>query len=299
MRTLAALLLLGSTALAQEPPPRPRPEPPELERRIRAVRQQLAEAREEDRERLEGELRRLEEELRRAHPPGRPPQESEARELQGRINDLRAALEPLPKDSPERARKEQELRRLEEEMSRLRPPRGPAQPPEPPGPPFPPGAERRRPVLNPEEIRAWLRENEPETYQRLMGLQARGARPEIMDILAGAEGRMHAMNEMKTRDPRGYERLVAMRNLEQETLELAERSRLAPPEERERIAAALKEKLSQLFDLRQEARERELEELRRRVGELEKALAGQRANKERHVENRRRILLGERPDGDR
>jgi hypothetical protein len=131
-----------------------------------------------------------------------------------------------------------------------------------------------------------------------MSLQDRGHRPEVLEILAGAEGRMVAMNDMKARDPRGYERLQTMRKLEQETLELAEKARQAPPEEREKASAPLKEKLSQLFDLREETRARELEELRRRVGELEKALAGRKANKEKHVENRRRVLLGEKPGED-
>jgi hypothetical protein len=266
MKTLAALLALTSSALAQEPP-----RPPERPR---------------------------------------PTQDAEARErslveLRTRIADVKTALASLPKDSPERGPRETELRRLEEELRRLQQPRPPEPPggrnPGPPpgeGPPFPPGAERRRPVSNPEEVRAWIKEHEPESYRRLMAAQEEGRRPEVMDMLAAAEGRMHGLNEMKARDPKGYERLLAMRKLEQETVELGEKARQAAPEERERLSAPLKEKLAQLFDLREEARARELEELRRRVGDLEKALAGRKANKERIVENRRRVLLGERPDDE-
>lgn len=259
MRTLLALAFLSAPALAQEPP-----RPPERPR---------------------------------------PPQDAEARErmvrdLEARIKDVRAALESLPQESPERTPKENELRRLEEEVRRLRQPGRPGQPPEPPGPPFPPGVQRPRPISSPDEVRAWLKENEPETYRRLAAIQEGGRRPEVLEILAGAEGRMHEMNEMKTRDPKGYERLAAMRKLEQETVELGEKARQAAPEEREKLSAPLKEKISRLFDLREEARTRELEELKRRVGELEKALAGRKANKERIVENRRRVLLGERPDDE-
>ena len=256
MRTLAALLLLSASALAQEPPRPPRP-PQDAEARDRMVR-----------------------------------------DLEARLKDAKAALESLPQDSQERPPKENEVRRIEEEIRRLRQPARPGQPPEPPGPSFPPGAERRRPIVNPEEVRSWLKENEPETYRKLMAVQNDGRRPEVLDMLAGAEGRMHEMNEMKTRDPKGYERLVAMRKLEQETIRLGESARQAPPEEREKLSAQMKEQLSRLFDLREEARSRELEELKRRVGDLEKALAGRKANKDRIVENRRRVLLGDRPDDD-
>ncbi len=231
-----------------------------------------------------------------AQEPPHPPQgTTEAREraaLEARARDLKAALEGLPQDSPERGPKETELRRVEDELRRLRQPR----PPQPPDPAFPPGAQRPRPVMAVDEIRAWLREHEPETFRRLMGLQEQGRRPEVMEILAGAEGRIHQLKEMEARDPKGYARMLALRKLEQETLELGERARSAEGEERAGLSERLRDAVGRLFDLREEIRAQEIEELKRRVGALERALDGRKANRERIVENRRRALLGEIPD---
>lgn len=173
----------------------------------------------------------------------------------------------------------------------------PAQP-QPPHPPQPPGGERRMTPFNPEEVRGWLKDNEPETYRRLMQIQEEGRRPEAMRMLEEASGRMREMNELKQRDPKGYEKMMEMRRLERESFELAEAARRAPAEEREAATKKLKETLARLFDAREEVRVREIAELKRRVEALEKALTDRKTNKEKLIEKRRRELMGEKLDED-
>lgn len=174
----------------------------------------------------------------------------------------------------------------------------PAQP-QPPTPPQPPMPERRGvPSFNADEVRGWLRENEPETYRRLMQMQEEGRRPDSMRVLEEASHRMREMNELKQRDPKGYEKITEMRRLERESVTQAEAARRAPPEEREAAVNKLKETLGKLFDAREEARARELVELKRRVEALEKALGERKTAKEKLVEKRRRELMGEKSDED-
>jgi len=180
-------------------------------------------------------------------------------------------------------------------------PRDPARPrdgdPRPPQPPNPPMAERRL-VANAEEVRGWLKDNEPETYRRLMQVQDEGRREDVMRMINEAAPRMRELNELKQRDPKGFEKVMELRRAERESMELAEQARRAPPEEREAATKKLKENLNRLFDLREENRARELVELKRRVEALEKALTERKTGKERIVENRRRELMGEKKDED-
>jgi hypothetical protein len=176
--------------------------------------------------------------------------------------------------------------------------RDPFEGPRPVQPPQTPGTERRPQPFNPDEVRSWLRENEPETYRRLMALQEEGRRPDVARIFEEASNRMREMNELKQRDPKGYERMTEMRRLERESFTQADAARRAPPEEREAATNRLKETLGKLFDAREEVRVRELAELKRRVEALEKALGERKTNKDKLVERRRKELMGEKIDED-
>jgi hypothetical protein len=155
-----------------------------------------------------------------------------------------------------------------------------------------------QPPINPDETRAWLKDNEPETFRHLMNLQEQGKREDVMRILAEAGPRMRDLNELKQRDPKGYEKMMDLRRLERESMEQANQARRAPPEEREAAQKKLKETLGRLFDAREEARSRELVELKRRVEMLEKAVTDRKASKDKIVEKRRRELMGEKSEDD-
>lgn len=187
----------------------------------------------------------------------------------------------------------QKARQMDPEFRGRNVPMPPRRGPE--GFPMPEGP---RSVENPDAVRAWLKDNEPETYKRLMDAQDAGRRPDVMRMLSEAEPRMRQLNEMKDRDPKGFERMKELRRLEGESLELGERARRAPVDERERIVKQLEDVVGKLFDLREENRAREVAELKKRVEALEKELANRKANKERIVGQRRRELLGEKGEFD-
>ncbi len=178
--------------------------------------------------------------------------------------------------------------------------------PRPPGTPRdgdrprPPSPEGRRPVpqFNPEEVRLWLKDNEPETLRRLNQMQSENHREEAQRVLGDASIRMREMNELKLRDPKAYERMQAMRSLEREGMELAEQARRGPPEDKEAATKKLLENLGKQFELREEQRVREIAELKRRVEGLEKALTERKTSKEKIVERRKKELLGEKLDED-
>jgi hypothetical protein len=177
------------------------------------------------------------------------------------------------------------------------PPRRPREGRPPGGEPFPPGEPMPdHPPVNPDEVKAWLKENEPETFQRLQRAQEEGRRPDILRLMGEAGRRMREAADMKERDPKAFARMQDLRKLERESLELAEKARI--PAEREAASAKLKETLAKLFDLREETKAREIGELKRRVADLEKQLEARKAGKERIVERRKRELLGERPDDE-
>jgi hypothetical protein len=170
-----------------------------------------------------------------------------------------------------------------------------------PPPPAPAPAPERRPLQPPpnfDEVRAWLKENEPESFRRVMQFQEEGKREDWTRLLMDAGARMRELRDLKERDPKGFEKTMELRRLERESMEQAELARRAPPEEREAAMKKVKETLSRLFDLREEARQREIGELKRRVEALEKALAERKTNKDRIVEKRRRELMGEKSEDD-
>ncbi len=189
----------------------------------------------------------------------------------------------------------QKARQMDPEFRGRNVPMPPRRGPE--GVPMPDGPLRT--VENPDEIRAWLKENEAGTFKRMMRAQDEGRRPEVMQILSEAEPRMRQMIDMKEHDPKGYERVKEMHRLDAESLELAERARRTEaPDERERLAKQLAETLGKLFDLREENRVLDVAQLKKRVESLEKELSNRKANKEKIIDQRRRELLGAKGEFD-
>ncbi len=158
--------------------------------------------------------------------------------------------------------------------------------------------ERGRSLTLSEESKAWLKENEPETLRRWNQFVEEGRREDAQRLAAEIAPRIRELQELKERDPKGFEKAMELRRLERQSLEQAEQARRASPEEREAASKKLKETLGRLFDAREEVRLRELGELKRRVEALEKALGERKNNKDRIVERRRRELMGEKSEDD-
>jgi hypothetical protein len=330
MRTLAALLLLAATAVAQEEDPGERDKA--LVERISRLEKAVEEVGDPDEKaRLQAELRDLRQQAARTRERRRGQDPENRERLKARMEDLNARLKENPGDAPALLERSELKRRMgdakgaEEDRAaavkiapdlkdrvppagQTRPPGGPNRPLGPPWSQQPPGAERRfrpgageegRPPFNADEARAWLKENEPETSRQVARLEEEGRRQEAMELLLEAEGRRREMEDVKRRDPQGYERMASMRRLERESIELAEKLRPSSAgAAREEGVKKLNDLLGRLFDLREEARAREISELKRRIDELEKSLSGRKASKDRIIEKRRKELLGEKVDED-
>jgi tetratricopeptide (TPR) repeat protein len=327
MRILAALLFLAATAAAQEEGAAEKDRA--LGERISRLEKAVEETADPDEKaRLQAELRELRQQAARMRDRRRGQDPENRERLKARLEELNRILKENPEDAQALLERSDLRRRggdikgaeedraaafklapeLKERPGQVRPPMGP--PNRPAGPPWGqgPGAERRfrpgggeedRPPFNPDEVREWLRENEPETARQVARLEEEGRRQDAMDLLRQAGERRREMEDVRRRDPQGFEKMASMRRMERESIELAEKVRPMPAgAERDEAVKKLNGLLGKLFDLREEARAREIVELKRRIEELEKSLSSRKAGKERIVERRRRELLGEKIDED-
>jgi hypothetical protein len=91
-----------------------------------------------------------------------------------------------------------------------------------------------------------------------------------------------------------YERLMREREMEAETLHLAQRYRLAPTDaERATVRAELRSRLSAMFDLKQENRREEIRQMEVVLDTLRERLRERAAMRERIVEYRLNELVGQ------
>ena len=329
MRTLVAILALAGLAYAQDEEAAEREKV--LTERIAGLEKAVNDVTDPDeKERLQGELRELRQQMARLRERRKGGEPENRERLKVRLEELNKRLKERPEDASALVERGELRRRMgdvkgaeEDRAAALKidpglrdrmPPGGPGrQQGGPPWSPQTPGWERRqrfgpgeggRPGLgpmpfNPDEVRAWLKDTEPETARHLAQLETEGRRQEINELLMAAEGRRREMEDLKKRDPQGFERMMTMRRLERESLEMAEKLRQTPAgQAREEGGRKLNDILGRLFDLREEARARELVELKRRIEELEKSLTERKSRKDRIVERRRKELLGEKIDED-
>ena len=287
MRTLVAILLLSAAARAQQAP---------LADRLRTAENRLADLRRRFSREAEGtnEKQRLQLELRIQNARVKEFKE-EQEKVRTRLEDLNAKLASEPDHAESVAARGVAHRQLgdveaaERDFSRAIK--------------LKPSLEARLahlrisakapPKMRPEmeRIRAYVEENEPETYYRLLALQKEGKRTGISRMLRDAEVRMRELNKLKQRNPQAYGRRMAMRDLEREALGLAVRARGAGSSERASIESQLSDVLSRLFDLREEFRAEEFDVLRGRIAGLENALDGRKARKSEIIEKRKRELF--------
>ncbi len=91
-----------------------------------------------------------------------------------------------------------------------------------------------------------------------------------------------------------YGQLMLERNIETETHRLAMEARAAQDwSRREKIVAELREKLNNAFELKQQNREKEIEQLGERLNELREKLSQRADLRDRIIESRLKELLGE------
>lgn len=186
-------------------------------------------------------------------------------------------LRPATRPAPARARQEREAAR----------PRRPAR-----------AEAGEMPPLTPAEVDpllAFTREHFPRMHQRLQ--RVREADPvAFRQMLRRLRGPLARLQEVEQRDPRLAARMIEQQKLEMEIFELRRQHRAAyTAEERARIESDIRERIGQKFNARMERLKFEVAELRRRLDEQTKRLAGQEERREQLIEKEYRELMS-RPE---
>lgn len=113
------------------------------------------------------------------------------------------------------------------------------------------------------------------------------------DMLRGISAQVREMRELKQRDPERFRQQQQMAEMERRSVELGQRIRRATDNEAKKQATTeLKELLSKLFDLRQQEREKSLQQLEREVKEVREALEKRKAKRDEMIQRRFDQLTG-------
>jgi len=113
------------------------------------------------------------------------------------------------------------------------------------------------------------------------------------DMLRGIAAQAREMRELKQRDPERFRMQQQMAELERRSVEMGQKVRRAPDEEAKKQATAeLKEMLTKLFELRQQEREKSLQQLEREVKEVREALEKRKARRDEMIQHRFDQLTG-------
>ena len=113
------------------------------------------------------------------------------------------------------------------------------------------------------------------------------------DMLRGIAAQAREMRELKQRDPERFKQQQQIAEMERRSMELGQRIRRATDEEAKKSATTeLKEILSKLFDLRQQEREKSLQQLDREMKELREALEKRKAKRDEMIQRRFDQLTG-------
>jgi len=100
------------------------------------------------------------------------------------------------------------------------------------------------------------------------------------------------LSEVQRQSHQLYERLLRERRMEQQTYELAKLVRQLPEgPERQAKVDTLRATLNRIFDLKQENRRREIEQLQRQILELQKSIRKREDMREQMVEHRLQQLI--------
>lgn len=112
-------------------------------------------------------------------------------------------------------------------------------------------------------------------------------------VLRAIAAQAREMRELRQRDPERFKQQQQMAEMERRSVELGQKVRRATEDEAKKAATAeLKELLNKLFDLRQEEREKNLQQLEREVKEVREALEKRKAKRDEMIQHRLDQLTG-------
>ncbi len=277
----------------------------DLERRVAELEERMKVAKEKgDADEAGAVAKELETVLRRVKElrMGPPPKyDKDLGQAQERLAELRKRLAEAEaagqKDVAEKLRAE--LQQMERKLAESKERRMGERPPMQgrPGMP-PPGRDpegRRREF---EELLPAIKELDPGILERIEQFKREGRHEDAMRLMEEAIARTRELRELKERDPEGFKLQQDANAIERQAEDLGAKLRRIPAdrrEERDAAKAQLKDVVGKLFDVREKLRGREVEELKRRVAELQDLLKKRQEARDRIIERRLRQLSGE-PD---
>lgn len=235
----------------------------------------------------EGELERVQNQLRAFEKKGRPEDGEGPRELQAQANQLREKLAGLDKTSPEF---KEVYGRLQEVEARLRE-TGKRPPPDKEPLPPPPGRDGRD--IDMERVLQFARDFEPGTQRRLEQLIREKRHDDAMRLARDVMPRIQQMEDLKATNPDGFRRQQDIASAERDAWALSDKLRKSEGDDRARMREDLLKSLGRLFEMRETARLKELEELEKRVAELKSMLRKRQENKDKIIEKRAQEMVGE------
>jgi hypothetical protein len=142
----------------------------------------------------------------------------------------------------------------------------------------------------------FVKENAPEIFATWEKLKA--SRPDEAErFFRNVLERLMHLRPMKEHDPDRFELELKAFRADSKCLELAESARQTQDQaKKEEAKANLRKAVEELFDLRQQTRKKELEELRKRVAELESDISRRQEKRGEMIDRRLAQLLGERDE---
>ncbi len=307
LRFAMLLALVGFPTLQDGPPepPRGRQDPEDLRRHEkelvarleelqRAQKDALMAERKDEATRLERDIAGCKQQLDdvRARMKGmKQPREKdmspEDRKLQQEMMNLKKQLGDRDLSDEERAKLNARLAEIQQDFEHRRM-RGPD------GAPPPPAQEFDKRLV--EQTRQWATEFEPDTARRMAEMLESKRLDDVNRLANEVRRRMDEMNELRESNPDEFKRRRDLAGMERSTWSIAEKLRKAGEADRATLKTELMASLNKLFDIREESRARELEELEKRVAELRRALEKRRENKSKIVEKRAQDMLGDEFD---
>jgi hypothetical protein len=113
------------------------------------------------------------------------------------------------------------------------------------------------------------------------------------EVLRTTARQLREMKELKERDPERFKLQMRIAELDRQSNELGQKVRRAPDgDEKKQAATELREVLNRLFDLRQEEREKNVQQIERDLKELREALEQRKAKREEIIQQRFDQLTG-------
>ena len=113
------------------------------------------------------------------------------------------------------------------------------------------------------------------------------------EVLRATGRQLREMKDLKERDPERFKLTMRIVELDRHSAELGQKVRRAPDEDAKKQAATeLKEVLNKLFDLRQEEREKNVQQLDRDLKELRESLEKRKTKRDEIIQHRFDQLTG-------